>query len=114
MFGLAQPAGRTVDVKVVGHQWWWEFDYENSPNITTADELVVPTGTIIHLDLRSDNVIHSFWVPQLTGKTDLVPGHNNEKWFKADVAGTYKGLCTEFCGMQHANMEFYVIAKSPN
>ena len=113
MFSLNQPAGQTLNVQVVGHQWWWEFDYENA-HITTADELVVPTGTIIHLDLKSENVIHSFWVPQLTGKTDVVPGHNNTKWFEADNPGTFRGLCAEFCGLQHANMEFSVIAKSPN
>ncbi len=110
MFGLAQPAGKAIDVKVVGHQWWWEFDYTDNPNVVTADELVVPIGTVISLDLHSDNVIHSFWVPALTGKTDVVPGHDNSKWFQADKVGTYKGECTEFCGTQHANMEFYVIA----
>lgn len=115
MFSLNQPASpNTIDIKVVGHQWWWEFDYENSPQVTTADELVVPTGAVIHLDLHSDNVIHSFWVPQLTGKTDVVPGHNNTKWFQADKVGVYKGLCTEFCGEEHANMEFYVHAVSPD
>jgi cytochrome c oxidase subunit 2 len=113
MFGLNQPAGRALNVQVVGHQWWWEFDYENE-HITTADELVVPTGTIIHLDLKSDNVIHSFWVPQLTGKTDVVPGHDNTKWFQADKPGYYRGECTEFCGLEHANMEFYVRAVSPD
>jgi cytochrome c oxidase subunit 2 len=113
MFSLNQPAGQALNVRVVGHQWWWEFDYENA-NIVTADELVVPTGTIVHLDLKSDNVIHSFWVPQLTGKTDVVPGHDNTKWFQADKVGYYRGQCTEFCGLQHANMEFYVKALSPN
>jgi len=113
MFGLAQPAGRALNVQVVGHQWWWEFDYEND-HIITADELVVPTGTVVHLDLKSDNVIHSFWVPQLTGKTDVVPGHDNTKWFQADKPGTYRGLCTEYCGLQHANMQLFVIAKSPD
>lgn len=113
MFSLNQPAGQALNVQVVGHQWWWEFDYENA-HITTADELVIPTGTIIHLDLKSDNVIHSFWVPQLTGKTDVVPGHANTKWFQADTPGYYRGQCTEFCGLEHANMEFYVKALSPN
>lgn len=113
MFSLNQPTGQALNVQVVGHQWWWEFDYENA-HITTADELVVPTGTVIHLDLKSDNVIHSFWVPQLTGKTDVVPGHQNTKWFQADTPGYYRGQCTEFCGLQHANMEFYVKALSPN
>jgi len=113
MFGLSQPAGQALNVRVVGHQWWWEFDYENA-GIITADELVVPTGAIVHLDLKSENVIHSFWVPQLTGKTDVVPGHDNTKWFKADNPGYFRGLCTEFCGLQHANMEFYVKALAPN
>lgn len=113
MFGLSQPAGQSLNVRVVGHQWWWEFDYENA-GVITADELVVPTGTIVHLDLKSDNVIHSFWVPQLTGKTDVVPGHDNTKWFKADKTGYFRGECTEFCGLQHANMEFYVKVLSPN
>lgn len=113
MFGLSQPAGRALSVQVVGHQWWWEFDYENE-HITTADELVVPVGTVVHLDLKSDNVIHSFWVPQLTGKTDVVPGHDNTKWFQADKPGTYRGLCTEYCGLQHANMQLFVIAKAPD
>jgi cytochrome c oxidase subunit 2 len=111
MFGLSQPAGRALNVEVIGHQWWWEFDYENE-HIITADELVVPVGTIVHLDLKSDNVIHSFWVPQLTGKTDVVPGHDNTKWFQADKPGTYRGLCTEYCGLQHANMQLFVIAKT--
>jgi cytochrome c oxidase subunit II len=116
LFNISQPpAGKqAIDVTVVGHQWWWEFDYTDNPRVTTADELVVPTGTVINLTLRSDNVIHSFWVPQLTGKTDVVPGHNNTKWFQADKVGTYKGLCTEFCGLEHANMEFYVVAKTPD
>ncbi len=114
MFSLNQPAGQTLNVQVVGHQWWWQFDYENA-HVTTADELVVPTGTIIHLDLKSDNVIHSFWVPQLTGKTDVVPGHDNTKWFEADTPGQkYLGLCTEFCGLQHANMKFYVLTMTPD
>src|SRR5437660_271861 len=112
MFNLAQPAGRTLNVKVIGHQWWWEFQYEND-HITTADELVVPINTVVHLDLESENVIHSFWVPQLTGKTDVVPGHHNDKWFQADKTGSYRGLCTEFCGLEHANMELYVKALSP-
>jgi len=113
MFGLSQPAGRALNVQVVGHQWWWEFDYENE-HITTADELVVPVGVVIHLDLKSENVIHSFWVPQLTGKTDVVPGHDNTKWFQADKPGTYRGLCTEYCGLQHANMQLFVVAKAPD
>jgi len=107
MFNLThiQGQGRTLEIKVVAHQWWWEFDYTND-NIVTADELVVPVGTVIHTTLQSSNVIHSFWVPQITGKTDVVPGHANDKVFSADTVGTYRGICTEYCGLQHAHMSF--------
>jgi cytochrome c oxidase subunit II len=111
MFNLGNISGqgRTLEIKVVAHQWWWEFDYTND-NIVTADELVVPVGTVIHTTLESTNVIHSFWIPQITGKTDVVPGHNNDKVFRADTAGTYRGICTEYCGLQHAHMSFELIA----
>jgi len=113
MFNLSNISGqgRTLEVKVVGHQWWWEFDYTND-NIVTADELVVPVNTVIHTTLESNNVIHSFWIPQITGKTDVVPGHNNDKVFLASTIGTYRGICTEFCGLQHAHMSFLLVVKS--
>lgn len=105
----AQPAGKAIQVRAVGHQWWWEFYYPDY-NITTADTLVIPTGETIQVSLFSNNVIHSFWVPALTGKTDLVPGHDNQKWFQADRPGTYVGQCAEYCGTQHAHMNFEVVA----
>ncbi|HKV57347.1 MAG TPA: cytochrome c oxidase subunit II [Ktedonobacteraceae bacterium] len=107
MFNLSNISGqgRTIEIKVVAHQWWWEFDYTND-HIVTADELVVPVGTVVHTTLESENVIHSFWIPQITGKTDVVPGHANDKVFSADTAGTYRGICTEYCGLQHAHMSF--------
>jgi cytochrome c oxidase subunit 2 len=110
MFNLNNISGqgRIIDIKVVGHQWWWEFDYTND-NIVTADELVVPVGTVIRTTLESSNVIHSFWIPQITGKTDVVPGRANEKLFRADTPGTYLGFCTEYCGLQHANMRFQLV-----
>ncbi len=113
MFNLGNISGqgRTLEVKVVAHQWWWEFDYTND-NVVTADELVVPVGTVIHTTLESTNVIHSFWVPQITGKTDVVPGHANDKLFRADTVGTYRGICTEYCGLQHAHMSFDLIVMS--
>ena len=113
MFNLSniQGQGRTLEIKVVAHQWWWEFDYTND-NIVTADELVVPVGTVIHTTLQSSNVIHSFWVPQITGKTDVVPGHANDKLFRADTVGTYRGICTEYCGLQHAHMSFLLVVMS--
>jgi cytochrome c oxidase subunit 2 len=110
----AEPkTGPKYNVTAIAHQWWWEFYYEDD-RITTADSLVVPTGATIHVNLFSNNVIHSFWVPNLTGKTDVVPGHNNSRWFIADKAGTYIGICAEYCGAQHANMRFNVVAQDPN
>jgi cytochrome c oxidase subunit 2 len=108
------PDPNTVVVEAVGHQWWWEFYYPQY-NITTADTLHAPVGTVVNVRLYSNNVIHSFWIPALAGKTDDIPGHNNEKWFKADSPGTYWGECAEFCGVQHAHMDFnVVIDKSAN
>ena len=112
MFSLAQPASaNTLTVKAIGHQWWWEFQYPNQ-KIVTADELYIPVNTVVHVELESNNVIHSFWVPQLGGKTDVIPGHNNTTWIEASKAGDYRGLCTEFCGTQHAHMDYLVRAVS--
>jgi cytochrome c oxidase subunit 2 len=110
MFALAQPASpNTIEVQAIGHQWWWEFHYVKY-NITTADSLYVPPNTVIQIDEVSDNVIHSFWVPQLTGKTDVIPGHDNRLWFSVDTPGIYRGECAEYCGTQHAHMDFDVVA----
>jgi cytochrome c oxidase subunit II len=118
MYKLAQPAAASssvVHVEAIGHQWWWEFHYTDaSPVVVTGDELHVPVGTIVHVDLSSDNVIHSFWIPQLSGKTDVIPGHSNFLWFQADKVGQYRGECAEYCGVQHANMDFVVVADPPN
>ena len=117
MFNLSNISAlsnqRQVNITVVGHQWWWEFDYQNE-GIVTADELVVPQGALIQTTLESNNVIHSFWIPQITGKTDVVPGHMNVKLFRADDTGTYRGICTEYCGLQHAHMSFNMVVMSPN
>ncbi len=102
------PSGNALHLRVVGHQWWWEFDYPEL-NITTADELHVPVNTVVNFDLESADVIHSFWVPQLAGKTDVIPGHINHTWFKADQVGTFHGQCAEFCGEEHALMQFRVV-----
>lgn len=106
----AQPAA-SVNVRVIGHQWWWEYQYPEL-NVVTANDLHVPVGQVVSLTLVSDNVIHSFWVPQLTGKTDVVPGHQNKTWLRAETAGDYSGQCAEFCGAQHAHMLFHVVAQS--
>jgi cytochrome c oxidase subunit 2 len=107
----AEPiSSNTVTVEAIGHQWWWEFYYPKD-HLTTADTMHIPENTDIHVDLYSNNVIHSFWVPALTGKTDVIPGHSNTKWFKSDpgTAGKdYLGICAEYCGTQHANMRFSV------
>ena len=113
MFAVASPPGNQTDmtVNVIGHQWWWEFQYPGT-NIVTADEMHIPVGARVHVNLASDNVIHSFWVPELVGKTDVIPGHNNSLWIQARTPGTYRGECTEFCGAQHAHMDFTVVVQS--
>ncbi|GAC1392290.1 MAG: cytochrome c oxidase subunit II [Ktedonobacteraceae bacterium] len=105
------PPGKSITVEAVGHQWWWEFYYPDY-NITTADSLHAPVGTVVNVKLYSNNVIHSFWIPALTGKTDDIPGHNNTKWFRADQTGVYYGECAEFCGAQHAHMAFNAVIDS--
>lgn len=108
----ALPQGDEVSIDATGHQFWWEFSYEQ-PNFTTANELYIPTGTDVRVQLRSDDVIHSFWVPQLSGKRDMIPGHTNELTLHATEPGRYLGECTEFCGIQHAKMRFEVVAVEP-
>jgi cytochrome c oxidase subunit II len=108
------PARTPLHVKVIGHQWWWEFQYPDSvPSnwITTANELHIPVGRPVLLDMSAPDVIHSFWVPNLSGKKDLIPGHRTETWIEADSAGVYRGQCAEFCGLQHAKMAMLVIAE---
>jgi cytochrome c oxidase subunit 2 len=105
-----------LTVKIVGHQWWWEVRYDNPVPawvVTTANEIHIPVGQAVQFKLTSNDVIHSFWVPNLHGKTDLVPGHETNTWIRADRAGVYRGQCAEFCGHQHAHMAFTVVAESP-
>ena len=99
-------------IEVTGRQWWWEFHYPEL-GITTANEAHVPVGRTIDLRLRSADVIHSFWVPRLGGKRDLVPGRENELWFRPDSVGVFWGQCAEFCGTAHALMGLRVIVDSP-
>jgi cytochrome c oxidase subunit 2 len=106
-----------VTVKVTGHQWWWEVQYQaDSPHLsfTTANEIRVPVGQPVTVQLESADVIHSFWVPSLTGKMDLVTGQQNTVQFTAKNPGVYRGQCAEFCGAQHAHMAFTVTALQPN
>jgi cytochrome c oxidase subunit 2 len=141
IFDLARkPAGNVLHVNVLAHQWWWEFDYPNE-GILTANELHIPTGRPVYLTLCAvglgydnqptpsdcqvgppdgqppaavgDGVIHSFWVPQLAGTQDVVPGQTNTLSLQADKPGRYSGQCKEFCGLSHAYMKFAVVAQTP-
>ena len=98
-----------VHIEVVGHQFWWEVNYTDE-NFTTANEFEIPVGRPVDLTLRSADVIHSFWVPDLAGKIDMVPGHTNHLELDAESPGEYRGQCAEYCGIQHANMAFVVRA----
>jgi cytochrome c oxidase subunit 2 len=99
-------------IDVVGKLWWWEVRYPGT-GVVTANEIHVPRGTPIDLHLTSDNVIHSFWVPQLAGKMDTIPGQPNDLDFTADTVGRYLGQCAEFCGLQHAHMGVEVVVDTP-
>jgi cytochrome c oxidase subunit 2 len=108
------PKTTVVPIRITGHQYWWEIQYPDSvaQNIViTANELHVPVGKVVVLELASRDVIHSFWVPSLVGKKDLLPGYTRSLWFRADTAGVYRGQCAEFCGLQHAKMGLLVIAE---
>ena len=101
-------------VDVIGHQWWWEFEYVDSiaeNRVTTANELHVPVGRPVILRIKSTDVIHSFWVPNIHGKRDAIPGYTTSIWFTADKPGSYQGQCAEFCGYEHARMGFLVDAE---
>lgn len=104
------PTG-ALEVTVIAHQWWWEFQYPDGAK--TANELHIPINRPIRLHLESADIIHSFWVPQLGGKRDVVPGQINELTFVATVPGMYVGQCAEFCGLSHANMRFRTFVDSP-
>jgi cytochrome c oxidase subunit 2 len=106
------PIPGALKVRVVGHQWWWEFDYPDL-GFVTANELHVPVGKTVEFQLQSADVIHSFWVPRLGGKRDVIPPHTNRLWFTAEEPGTHPGQCAEFCGAAHALMGFRVIAEEP-
>jgi len=99
-----------VRIEVVGHQWWWEVRYPDR-DVTTANEIHIPAGERVELLLMSEDVIHSFWVPELGGKIDLIPGRTNSLVLEADQPGEYRGQCAEFCGLQHAKMRILVVAE---
>ncbi len=110
---LATP--EALNVRVTGYQWWWKIEYvdpaDPSKHVTTANELHLPVGRPVALRLQAGDVIHSFWIPNLHGKTDLIPGRENWTWLRVDNAGVFRGQCAEFCGLQHAHMSLVVIAE---
>jgi cytochrome c oxidase subunit II len=111
----AQPPSLTVTV--TAYDWWWKVAYDDATdpalNFVTANEIHIPVGEPVKVALRSADVVHAFWVPQLAGKTQTIPGQTNEQWIEADHAGVYRGQCSQFCGAQHAHMAFEVVAQSP-
>lgn len=111
---LNDPTKNGLSIEVTGHQWWWEVRYQDvdASNIfTTANEIHIPVGVPVMFSLRGADVIHSFWVPNLAGKKDLIPGKINTIWLQADKPGVYRGQCAEYCGLQHAKMALWVIAE---
>jgi cytochrome c oxidase subunit 2 len=113
IFATQAPApADAVTIEVVGKQWWWEFRYPqpNGDTIVTANEIHVPVGRTVHLVLLTDNVLHSFWVPQMGGKRDLITNRVNHLVFKPEQAGVYFGQCAEFCGTSHSLMRMRMIA----
>ncbi len=109
---LRRASPDELHVEIDGNLWWWAVRYPGT-GITTANELHLPAGQPIDLALHSDNVIHSFWVPELAGKEDVIPGQTNHLRFTADHPGSYLGVCAEFCGLQHGHMGFEVIVQTP-
>jgi cytochrome c oxidase subunit 2 len=108
---------QALRIQVTGNQWWWDVQYANpvpSLRVTTANEIHIPAGRPVVFDLLSNDVIHSFWIPNLQGKIDLVPGRLNELWLQADRPGVYRGQCAEYCGVQHAKMAFVVVVDPPD
>jgi cytochrome c oxidase subunit 2 len=124
MIGLSFLTGRSLyslhktdalTIRITGHQWWWQVEYDDpvkSNIFYTANEIYIPVGEPVRLELRSVDVIHSLWIPNLHGKMDLIPGYTREMWIQADRTGEFRGACAEFCGVQHAHMNLLVVAKS--
>jgi cytochrome c oxidase subunit II len=115
-FPMSEGPPGPAQIRIIGHQWWWEVDYlmgDVSQHFKTANEIHLPTDRPIDIELVSADVIHSFWVPRLHGKVDLIPGLVNHIEIRAPHPGTYAGSCAEFCGLEHARMRLLVVAESP-
>jgi|SRR6185312_7303841 len=110
------PARPALTLEITGHQWWWEARYlgaNPTQTFVTANEIHIPVGRPVLVRLAGADVIHSFWIPALSGKTDTIPGRTNLAWLQADRPGVYRGQCTEYCGLQHAHMAAVVEADPP-
>jgi cytochrome c oxidase subunit 2 len=110
------PKDPAATIHVIAHQWWWEIQYvspDPTRDFTTANEVHIPVGKPVRIELTTADVIHSFWVPALSGKMDTIPGQTNVTWMQADKPGVYRGQCMQFCGQEHALMGFLVTAESP-
>ncbi len=116
LLDLEEEAPNSMQITVVGQQWWWEYQYDvdgdGEVDIFTANDLVIPAGKPIALTIQSRDVIHSFWIPALNGKRDAVPGRQSPLQMQADEPGVFRGQCTEFCGLSHAYMRMRVVALS--
>jgi cytochrome c oxidase subunit 2 len=114
---VAMPArAGDLTLQVTASQWWWNVRYKNedpSQVFDAPNEIHIPVGRPVRIELTSADVIHSFWIPQLAGKMDVIPGQTNVTWLQADKPGTYRGQCGEYCGLQHAHMSMYVVADTP-
>ena len=108
----AKPPAGALEIKVIGHQWWWEFQYPEF-GFNTASEMHVPVGRAVSLSLETADVLHSFWFPAMGGKRDVVPARVNHMWFTADSLGEYPGQCAELCGTSHANMRAKLFVQTP-
>ncbi|MBP0445402.1 cytochrome c oxidase subunit II [Roseomonas sp. SSH11] len=113
---ISAHAEDALVIRLRGYQWWWEATYADprpDQNFITANEIHVPTGRLVRIELAAADVIHSFWVPNLSGKQDMIPGRANSLAFTARKPGTYRAQCAEFCGLQHAHMALHVVAEPP-
>jgi cytochrome c oxidase subunit 2 len=113
---IAKPTqAPALTLTVTGYDWWWRIEYENDDptlSFVTANEIHIPVGVPVLVKLKSADVIHAFWVPALAGKTQMIPGLDNQQWIEADAEGVYRGQCTQYCGVQHAHMGFEIFAQS--
>jgi cytochrome c oxidase subunit 2 len=108
------PANKHLEIRVNGQQYLWRFDYPGSQQVFSYHDLIVPTGTTVVLDITASDVAHSWWIPDLGGKADAIPGHTNHTWFRIDKPGSYWGNCAEFCGENHADKTARVTAVTPD